>query len=94
MPTSSETSGSSETTQQVETGSPGAPTPSIEQLPGIAPPGKLDITQGNIAENWKTYKQVWNNYAVITSLDSHTEKLRVPLFLHCIGQDALRIYNG
>ena len=94
MPTGSETSGSSETSQQVETGSPGVPTPSIEQLHGIAPPGKLDITQGNIAENWKTYKQVWNNYAVITSLDSRTEEFRVALFLHCIGQDALRIYNG
>ena len=60
---------------------------------GIVPPEKLQ-TKGNIAENWKTFKQVWTNYAIITNLDKQTEKYRVALFLHCIGTEALKIYNG
>ena len=64
------------------------------QLDGIAPPGKLDVNKGNIAENWKTYKQVQSNYCIVTGLDSRSEECRVALFLHCIGPEALRVYNG
>ena len=59
----------------------------------IAHPEKLQ-TKGNIAENWKTYKQVWTNHAIITNLDKQSEQYRVALFLHCIGTEALKIYNG
>ena len=62
-------------------------------IQGIAPPEKLQ-TKGNIAENWKTFKQVWTNYAIITNLDKQSEHYKVPLFLHCIGTEALKIYNG
>ncbi|KAK3736238.1 hypothetical protein QZH41_019803 [Actinostola sp. cb2023] len=37
---------------------------------------------------------MWQNYAVITNLGAQTEEYRIALFLHCIGPDALRIYNG
>ena len=63
-------------------------------LHGIQPPGKLNITTGPIAETWKTWKQVWNNYSVISSLATCPEEFRVALFLHCIGPDALKVYNG
>ena len=33
-------------------------------LPAIKPPRILDI-RTNAADNWKTYKQVWQNYAII-----------------------------
>ena len=59
-------------------------------IQGIAPPEKLQ-TKGNIAENWKTFKQVWTNYAIITNLDKQSGQYRVALFLHCIGTEALKI---
>ena len=62
-------------------------------LPGIKPPGKLDI-RTNAADNWKTYKQTWQNYAIITNLDAQPEAYKVALFLHCIGPEALKVYNG
>jgi hypothetical protein len=62
-------------------------------IQGILPPEKLQ-TKGNIAENWKTFKQVWTNYAIITNLDKQTEQYKVALFPHCIGTEALKIYNG
>ena len=60
---------------------------------GILPPEKLNI-KGNIAENWKAFKQMWSNYAVITNIGSQSQQYQVALFLHCIGPEALKIYNG
>lgn len=82
-----------------ETGSASASAPSPPNMQatslvqGIAPPKPL-VTSGNIVENWKQFKQVWNNYSIITGLSTHTEDYRVALFLHCLGPEALKIYNG
>ena len=62
-------------------------------IQGIMPPKPLDNTT-NIAENWKQFKQIWENYAIITNLMAQTEQYRVTLFLHCLGPDAKKIYNG
>ena len=62
-------------------------------LPGINPPGQLNV-QTNISDNWKAYKQAWENYAIITNLNSQPEACKVALFLHCVGPDAVQIYNG
>ena len=67
-----------------------APTLSIN---GILPPEKLDI-KGNIVENWKTFKQMWSNYAIIMNIGSQSQQYQVALFLHCIGPEALKVYNG
>ena len=67
--------------------------PALTMLPGIKSPGKLDL-RTNIVDNWKTYKQTWNNYAIITNLNVQPEEYQLALFLHCIGPNALKIYNG
>ena len=59
----------------------------------VKPPSNLNLKE-NISENWKTYKQQWRNYAIVTNLSAQTEEYRVALFLHCLGADALRVYNG
>ncbi|KAK3723357.1 hypothetical protein QZH41_002823 [Actinostola sp. cb2023] len=65
------------------------------QIQGITPPNKLEVLdRDKLVENWKTFKQMWQNYAVITNMRAQTEEYRIVLFLHCIGPDALRIYNG
>ena len=67
--------------------------PPISTMAGIMPPGRLDTTV-NMADNWKVWKQMWTNYMVIAKLDSQTPEYKVALFLHCIGVDALKIFNG
>ena len=62
-------------------------------IQGIMPPKPLDTTT-NIAENWKQFKKIWENYTIITNLTAQTEQYRVALFLHCVGPDAMKIYNG
>lgn len=60
---------------------------------GIRPPQALNL-EGNIAENWKLFKQKWNNYYIITRLDLQQQKYQVALLLHTMGDDALKVYNG
>ena len=63
--------------------------------PGIMPPGKLNVTSAeNMVENWRVWKQMWNNYVIIAKLGTQPPEYKVALFLHCIGVDALKIFNG
>ena len=62
-------------------------------MAGIMPPSKL-VTTGNVADNWKVWKQMWSNYMVAAQLETQPSAYKVALFLHCIGVDALKIYNG
>ena len=62
-------------------------------MQGIHPPSHLDVKE-NIAENWKTFKQAWSNYAIIMNIHQQLETFKVALFLHCIGPEALKIFNG
>ena len=59
---------------------------------GIAPPKKPQ-TKENIAENWKTFKQVWTKYRITTNLDKQSKQYRVALFLHCIGTPKDSLWN-
>ena len=43
---------------------------------GIKPPGHLQVN-GNIADNWKSYKQIWGNYSIITNLTAQAEEYQV-----------------
>ena len=60
---------------------------------GIRPPPPLSL-DGNVCESWKLFKQKWLNYAIITNLSTRTREYRVALFLHTIGDEALKVYNG
>ena len=61
----------------------------MAMTPGILPPGKL-----NMAENWKVWKQLMSNCVIIAKLGTQPPEYKVALFLHCIGIDMLKIFNG
>ena len=56
-------------------------------------PGKLDF-RGNLGENWKRFKQVWQNYEIAAHLREQSNELRTATLLTCIGTEALDVYNG
>lgn len=75
-------------------GTQAAPPPTLGTANvSVKPPSKLNLRE-NVSENWKTYKQQWRNYAIVANLAAHPEEYQVALFLHCLGADALRVYNG
>lgn len=58
----------------------------------IQPPAALNVSDQPI-DNWKLFKQSWQNYSIITKLNDKDEPFKIAMFLHCIGIDALKIYN-
>ena len=48
----------------------------------------------NPCENWKLFKQKWQNYSVITHLERQDTNYQVALLLHTLGDEALKVYNG
>ena len=59
----------------------------------VPPPGRLEL-KGNLSENWKKWKQVWDAYETVTKLNEKESKFRVATFITCIGPDALEVHNG
>ena len=56
-------------------------------------PSRLD-TRGNIAENWKRWKQVWDSFEIASHLNQQENQIRVATFVTCIGSNALEVYNS
>ena len=58
----------------------------------ILPPQHLDLrTTGEIAENWKLWKEKYNNYFVISRLERESPEYQFAMFKHAIGDDSLRV---
>ena len=58
-------------------------------------PPKIELpVSGNLANNWKQWKQVWSAYELVTRLNEQTDEYRVAAFITCIGPKALTIHNG
>ncbi len=56
-------------------------------------PHKLNV-KGNLANNWKQWKKVWNAYETVTELSKRESNYRVAAFITCIGPEALQIHTG
>ena len=67
--------------------------PSSRAVLYFSPPPTLDL-ETNSSENWKLWKQMWNNYLIVSGLDSKPDPYVTALLLHSIAKDATRIYNG
>ena len=58
----------------------------------ILPPQYLDLkTTGEIAENWKLWKEKYNIYFVISRLDRESPKYQLAMFKHAIADDGLKV---
>ena len=45
-------------------------------------PQKIELS-GNLANNWKQWKQVWSAYELVTRLNEQTDEYRVAAFITC-----------
>ena len=58
----------------------------------ILPPQPLDLrNSGEIAQNWKLWKEKYNNYFVISRQQQESEQYQLAMFKHAIGDDGLRV---
>ena len=64
-------------------------TPSFRR-PQVSPPPPLEI-DADRADDWKLWKQRWENYCIITGLNSQPEVYKCAILLHSIGIGAMRL---
>lgn len=81
-----EDASTSATTQNIQVSLPTLTT-------SVPPPGHLEL-KGNLADNQKKWKQVWDAYETITNLNEQKSKFSVAVLITCIGSEALEIHNG
>ena len=61
----------------------------MEQLKPLDP---MNLS-GNVSDNWRKWKQRWNLYKVASGVNEKNEDIQCAIFLHTIGEDALRTYD-
>ena len=52
----------------------------------------MDMT-GNLSENWKRWKQKFENYLIASETNKKPERVQCAQLLHFLGEDALSIYD-
>ena len=58
----------------------------------LQPPSALALT-GNLAENWRRFKQQFKIYEIASGLARKDGKVRAMTLLHVAGSEALEVYN-
>ncbi|OCT72150.1 hypothetical protein XELAEV_18035117mg [Xenopus laevis] len=48
---------------------------------------------GNLSENWRRWAQKFTLYLTAARLEQKPEPTKIALLLHCIGDEALEVYN-
>ena len=60
---------------------------------GLPPPEPLNLSEGNVSENWKKFKQKYTNYEIATGISAKGDATRVATLLSVIGNDAIDVFN-
>ena len=50
--------------------------------------------QGNLAENWRFFKQMWNNYEIASGLDTKTDEVRKATLQVVMGQECFSVLQN
>ena len=58
----------------------------------LKPFGALNLN-GDIAQNWRCWKQRWSLFAIASGAHEKGESIQCATFFHMIGEDALNIYD-
>ena len=61
-------------------------------MSAFKPPSTRSL-EGNVADNWRKWKQRFQLYMEASGSMKKPEKQRVAIFLHLVGEEALEIYN-
>lgn len=56
-------------------------------------PNNLNVTDGNISENFKKWKRQYEVYIVASGSSQKDEKIQTAILLHCAGPQILEIYD-
>ena len=61
----------------------------------LPPPSKLDFSnRADLHQNWSRFKRQWRNYAVASRLKEENKDFQVAVFMTCIGDEGLDVFEG
>ena len=60
----------------------------------LNPPDHLQLSSGNVSQNWKRFKQKWSNYELAIGTARKEDPIRVATCLTVIGDEALDVYKA
>ena len=63
-----------------------------QKMDKLTPPEALNL-DGNIADNWRRWKQRYEIFALASGLSGKEPKIQAATFLHVAGTEALKVYN-
>lgn len=67
----------------------------IKQFSANIPPSKRISLVGNVANNWRNFKQDFLNYSIASRLSREADtSYQTSVFLATIGEDSYDIYEG
>ena len=55
---------------------------------------RLISSDSSLMDNWKLFKQKWQDYSVLVKLDEQPREYQVALLCQALGDAARRVYNG
>ena len=58
------------------------------------PPDQLKISGSDVADNWRRFKDQWDNYEVAIELSAESSEKRAAIFLTCVGREAYDVYRA
>ena len=74
------------------TTSGGSPSTSVNMANfQIPPPDILELNDGSLASNWRTWVAAWKNYTLAAKLDKQEEARQVATLLAVIGKEAKKV---
>ena len=56
-------------------------------------PEPINVTSGNVAENWSYFREKWKDFDIATGLREKDEKIRVATLRGIMGKDCYSIYK-
>ena len=60
----------------------------------LPPPLQIKLKSSEAANEWKRFKQSWNNYELAAGISEKEERVKVATFLHVAGPEILEKYEG
>ena len=59
-----------------------------------SPPGRLDLDLGRGADAWTTWKQRWDDYAMLTGLHAAPQPIQMAKLRSCLSDEVLRVLRN
>lgn len=57
-------------------------------------PEKLNLKNGNLAENWKRFKRQFENFMIATESNEKSDAIKIAMFLNLIGDEAMDVLDS